>query len=68
MDTARDKILSEINLSEKYHMILLKTNEQRGGWGVGRRQTKKMTLNYKEQTDGYQRGGGWGMGEIGDGD
>ena len=32
------------------------------------RQTKKQTLNYRGQTDGYQRGGGWGTGEIGDGD
>ena len=23
------------------------------------RQTKKQTLNYKEQTDGYQKGGRW---------
>ena len=23
------------------------------------RQRKKQTLNYREQTDGYQRGGGW---------
>ena len=27
-----------------------------------------QTLKYREQTDGYQRGGEWGMGEIGDGD
>ena len=25
------------------------------------RQTKKHTLNYREQTDGYQRGYGWGV-------
>ena len=25
-----------------------------------KRQTKKQTLNCKEQTDGYQRGGEWG--------
>ena len=24
-----------------------------------KRQTKEQTLNYGEQTDGYQRGGGW---------
>ena len=24
------------------------------------RQIKKQTLNYREQTDVYQRGGGWG--------
>ena len=23
------------------------------------RETKKQTLNYREQSDGYQRGGGW---------
>ena len=27
------------------------------------RQTKKQTLNYREQTDGYQKGGGRGMGK-----
>ena len=27
-----------------------------------RRQTRKQILKYREQTDGYQRGGGWGMG------
>ena len=32
------------------------------------RQTKKQTLNNREQTGGYERGGGWRMGEIGDGD
>ena len=31
-------------------------------------QTKKQTLNCRERTVGYQRGGGWGKGEIGDGD
>ena len=31
------------------------------------RQIKKQTLNYREPTDGYQRGGGWGLDEIGDG-
>ena len=32
------------------------------------RQTKKQTLNYREQTDIYQREGGYGMREIGDRD
>ena len=32
------------------------------------KQTNKKTFKYREQTDGYQRGGGWGMGEIGKGD
>ena len=27
----------------------------------------KQTPNYREQTDGYQREGGWGDGETGDG-
>ena len=26
------------------------------------RQAMKQTLNYREQTGGYQRGGGWGDG------
>jgi len=38
-----------------------KTNEQR-------KKKRIITLNSREQTDGYQRGGGQGMGEIGDGD
>ena len=25
------------------------------------------TLYYREQTDGYQKGSGWGMGKVGDG-
>ena len=32
------------------------------------RQTKKQSLNYREQTDGCLKGGGWGMGELGEGD
>ena len=31
-------------------------------------QGKKQTLNYRKQTDGYQRGSGWGDGETGGGD
>ena len=31
------------------------------------RQTKKQMFNYREQTDGDENGGRWGMGEIGDG-
>ena len=27
---------------------------------IRERQTKKQTLNYEEQTDGYQRGDEWG--------
>ena len=33
-----------------------------------KRQSKKQTLKYREHTDGYQRGSGLGMGEIGKGD
>ena len=40
-------------------MIIGKKNRER--------QTKKQALDYKEQTDGYQRGGGR-IGEIHDGD
>ena len=36
--------------------------------GGKRDKSKKETLNYTEQTDGYQRGGRWGIGEIGEGD
>ena len=40
-----------------------KTMEQRdkkidGRWGAGGVGTKKQTHNYREQTDGYQTGGG----------
>ena len=31
-------------------------------------QTRKKTLNYREQSGGDQRRGGWGIGEIGVGD
>lgn len=30
------------------------------------RETKTQALNHREQADGHQRGGGGGMGEIGD--
>ena len=33
-----------------------KTNEQREEKKEGERQTKKQTLNYREQTDGFLRG------------
>lgn len=39
-----------------------KTNEQK----KIERQTKKQILDYREQTNSYQRGDGAGMGEIGD--
>ena len=35
---------------------------------MSKRQIKKDTINYREQSDGYQRGGVGGMGETGDGD
>ena len=44
------------------------TNEQRDKRRERVRQMEKQTLNYRGQTDGYLRGGGWGMEEIGDGD
>ena len=46
-----------------------KTNKQREkNIHIQRETSKKQTLNYKEQTCGYQRGGGGGTGGIGDGD
>ena len=33
-----------------------------GKKGEREKQTKKQTLSYREQTDGYQKGGGWGDG------
>ena len=59
---------SKISQSEKdkYHMILLmcgipetKQANKRG------RKGQHQTLNYREQTDGYQRDGGKGMLEVG---
>ena len=35
-----------------------KTNEQRD-----KETNQKHTLNYREETDGYQKGGGWRMGK-----
>ena len=34
--------------------------------GKKKREAKQESLDYREQTDGYQRGGGW-MDETGDG-
>lgn len=39
-------------------------NEQR----KKKKTNKKTRLNSREQTDGDQRKGGWGMGELGAGD
>lgn len=36
--------------------------------GKRERKIRKKTLIYTEQTDGYQKGGRWGMAEAGDGD
>ena len=50
---------------DKYHMISLiyETEETKGKRRKKReRQTEKQTLNYREQTDGYQREVGGGMG------
>ena len=38
------------------------TNEQRRK----KREANQQTLNYREQTDGCQRGGDGGLGEIGE--
>ena len=41
-------------------MEFKKQNKQATGKKREReRQTKKQTLNYREQTDGYQKGDGW---------
>jgi len=37
-------------------------NKTNKGGGKRDRQTKKQTLNYREQTDGYHRGCGWADG------
>ena len=39
-----------------------KTQEQRGEERERERQTKTQTPNYREQTDDYQKEGGWGDG------
>ena len=56
------------NKSEKgkYHMISLTCGiEETKQMSKEKKetQTKKQTLNYREQTNGYQRGGGWGDGD-----
>ena len=37
-------------------------NKQAKGKKIREREIKKKTLNYREQTDGYQRGSQWGDG------
>lgn len=44
------------------HMWSLRKKKQE------KRQPQKRTINSTEQTDGLQRGGGWGVGKVGDGD
>ena len=68
MDGAREYYVSEISQSEKdkYHMIsficgIEETKQMNMGTGENRK-TKKQTLNYREQPDGSQRGGGLGAG------
>ena len=39
-----------------------KTDEHRGQKKVEKKEAKRQTLNYREQTDDYQREGGWGDG------
>ena len=42
------------------HMWNLRNiKNQQGGEGESERQTKEQTLNFRKQTDGYQRGCGW---------
>ena len=63
-------MLSEISQSEKdkHHVISLICGiQETKQMNIARkkkrgRQTRKQTLNYREQTDGYQRGDGWGDG------
>ena len=35
---------------------------------MNKEKTKKQILNYRKQMGGYQRGGGWCIGKIGEGD
>ena len=49
---------------DKYYVISLigriqELKKMRKGEKKKERQTKKQKLSYKEQTDGYQRGGAW---------
>ena len=43
-----------------------KTNEHREKQKERERQNRKLTLNSREHTEGHQRGGRWGMDEMGD--
>ena len=60
-------MLTEISQPEKdkYHIISLMwnlTNKMNMQREKREKETKKQILNYREQTDGYQRGSGWGDG------
>ena len=54
---------------DKCHMVSLmwnlrnKINEPKG-----KKDKPRNGLNYREQIDGYEKGGGWGLDEIGDED
>lgn len=63
MDGAREYSAKQSKSEkDKYHMILhlcgiLETKQMNTG-GRRERQTKKQTLNYREQTEGCWKGGG----------
>ena len=65
-------MLNSIILSkkDKYHMISLMCGiyetKQISKGKEREREIKKQTLNYREQTDGYQNGGRWEDGLTGD--
>ena len=59
-------MLSEMSQSETNTIVFhsyVEFNKQ-NKWAKGKREkkNKKQTLNYGEQTDGYQRRGGWEVG------
>ena len=49
------------------HMWNLRNKTSKGRKKEKEKPTEKQTLNYEEQTNGYQRGGGGRMGETGEG-
>ena len=50
-------MLSEISQKDKYHMISYVQFKKQQMNKAKKRQTKKQILNYREETDGYQKGG-----------
>ena len=58
-------ILNEVSQEEKdkYHMISLRREIKKI-----KQIKQKQTHRYREQTGGCQKGGAWGMSEIGEGD